>query len=392
MLLEATIVGSTSSGAQQTINLPNGTSVTLNGDYVTENGTPYQGNVDVVMHHLDPTDPNMEDQMPGMLFAANTDNEAQVLKSFGMLAVELKGSNGENLNLAENTTAQIKIPVAPELLADAPSTIPLWFFDEETGYWMEEGEAQLSGNQYIGIVSHFTFWNCDIPIDFIKLCIEVVDEDNNPLANHTVSLTTLNYGSTTDTTNSIGAVCGFVPSNETLTVDLLGYGVCNEQLIHSEVLGSLSSDTTITIVVPYTPNLISETVTGIFQNCNGTVVSDGYVLLTSGGEQYIDQVVNGVFEISFLRCLEDNSFSIQGYDYDTFQTTQSIGFGFTTPTTNLGVLNSCDSVTEFITYQIGTDDPITYFTNFNATSLDYAYDPFSTYIVTYQPAPGRKLS
>lgn len=387
MLLEATIVGSTSSGTQATINLPNGASVTLSGDYIKEDGLPYQGNVDVILHHLDPTDPNMENQMPGMLFAANTNNEAQILKSFGMLAIELKGTNGETLNLAENTTAQIIVPVAPELLADAPSTIPLWYFDEEVGYWKEEGEAQLTGNQYIGTVSHFSFWNYDIPIDFIKLCIEVVDENNNPLVNHTVNLTTVNYGTVTSTTNSYGQVCGFVPSGGIFTADLLGYGVCNDQIIYTEALGTLSSDASITIVIPYSPNLISETVTGSFQNCDGQIVSDGYVVLTSSGQQYLDQVVNGNFEVNFLRCLQNDTFSVQAYDYNTYQSTEEINFGFTTPTTNLGVLNACDDVTEFITYQIGNNDPITYFTNINASSLDYAYDPFSTYIRTYQPAP-----
>jgi hypothetical protein len=383
MLLDETVVGSTSSGAQPTINLPNGASVTLHGNYIKEDGSAYQGNVDIIMHHLDPTDPNMEAQMPGMLFAANANNEAQVLKSFGMLAVELRGTGGEKLNLAENTTAEIEVPVPAELMADAPSTIPLWYFDEETGYWKEEGEAQLFGNTYIGSVTHFSFWNCDIPIDFVKLCIEVVDQDNNPLANHNVSLTSLNYGSTNDTTNSLGQVCGFIPLGGNFTINISGYGTCNEQIIHSETIGTISSDSSITIIVPYSPNLISETVKGVFKNCDGDVVSNGYVLVTNDGEQFIDQVIDGTFEISFLRCSQENTFTIQAYDYDTFQSTGELNYGFTTPLTNLGSLSACDAVTEFITYQIGDNPPITYFSNFSVSSLDYDYDPFSLFVQCY---------
>lgn len=375
MLLEENIIGTTSSGAQTTINLPNGASVSLNGDYIKEDGSTYQGNVDVILHHLNPSDPNMEVQMPGMLFAANTDNEARALRTFGMLKVELRGSSGEKLNLAQNTTAQIEVPIPAELMADAPSTIPLWYFDEEAGYWIEDGEAQLSGNKYIGNVSHFTFWNYDIDITPIRLCITAVDENNNFLANHIIRFTSPSLGIRTGITNTSGQVCGYFPIGETIQIEVLNYAICGNEVIHTETVGPFTSSTDITVIVPNNPSLIAETVTGRFNDCDGNPVSDGYVILSYGQEQFVDEVSNGTFEINFFRCEAETTFTIEAYDYNSQQTTGLINYSFTTPTTNLGTIAACDAFTEFITYQLGDNPPVTYYENVGRT----VYSDFPDY-------------
>ena len=70
-MLPEIVAGSTSSGTQETISLQNGASVALEGDYIKPDGSAYSGSVNVILHHLDPADENMPDQMPGMLYAAN---------------------------------------------------------------------------------------------------------------------------------------------------------------------------------------------------------------------------------------------------------------------------------------------------------------------------------
>ncbi len=75
------------------------------------------------------------------------------------------------------------------MLADAPPTMPLWYFDEEAAQWVEEGEANLVGNEYIGEVSHFTAWNVDMPLDPRTFVAGyVLDCNNEPLANIRVSV------------------------------------------------------------------------------------------------------------------------------------------------------------------------------------------------------------
>ena len=366
MLLEETVAGTTNSGTVETISLTNGASVSLNGEYVDEDGTEYTGSVNVIMHHLDPVDDKMPMQMPGMLYAENTEGEERMLQTLGMLAVELRGTNGEDLNLAEGSTAEIKIPVDASLLADAPTTIPLWYFDETNGYWIEEGEANLVGSEYIGTVAHFSFWNCDIPAEAVNICVTVVDENGNTIANSQVNITSSVYGTRSGYTNENGEVCGLIPSNETLDINVYEYSICGNNSIYTASIGPYTSDSSLSITIPSSTNIISETIIGLFNDCNDTAVSNGYILLTYGGQQFYDTVTDGTFEINLIHCTSPNTFSIEGFDYDNVQTTGAINYTFSTPITDLGTLTSCDSVDEFVTYQIDDHPTIAY--NFNIYS------------------------
>ncbi|TXE17648.1 carboxypeptidase-like regulatory domain-containing protein [Psychroserpens burtonensis] len=371
-MLAETSAGTTSSGTQETINLQNGASVALEGDYIKPDGSSYSGSVNVIMHHLDPADENMQDQMPGMLYAANAQNEARMLQTFGMLAVELRGDNGEDLNLAEGSSAEITMPLDPSLIAIAPSSIPLWYFDEVNGYWIEDGEATLVGNAYVGNVSHFSFWNCDVPADYIDFCVTVNDSVGNPLANAYVALTSSNFGTGYGYTNENGETCGLVPANETLEINVYSYDLCGGSPIYTNTVGPFTENTSINVTIQENPDLISETVIGTFNDCDGNAITDGYVRLRYGNEYFTDLVTNGDFEINLIRCDVDNTFTLKASDYVNIQETDSLSYTFTTPLTNLGTIQSCNTIEEFITYQVNDHPPISY--NFNIQSgLDSNY-------------------
>ena len=382
MMLPETIAGSTSSGTQETIALANGASVALEGDYIKADGSSYSGNVNVILHHLDPADENMQDQMPGMLYAANAQNEERMLQTFGMLAVELRGSGGEDLNIAEGSSAEIKVPLDASLLSDAPATIPLWYFDEANGYWIEDGQATLVGNEYVGTVSHFSFWNCDIPAEAVNLCIKVINSNENNLTNLRIDITSATYGTRSGYTNGNGEVCGLVPSNETLEINIYN-NLCGQSAIYSDTIGPFTADSDISITISDNPDIISETVTGIFNDCNGNPVTNGYVDLRYGEQSFTETVTDGDFEINLIRCNTDDTFRIQAYDYINVQETDSLYYTFTTPLTNLGSIQSCNSIEEFITYQVDDSPVITY--NFNIQGgLDGNYLTVSYYSDNYE--------
>jgi hypothetical protein len=366
MLLEETVVGTVSSGSSETVTLGNGSSVNFDGNFIKEDGTAYDGSVNVIMHHLDPTDEDMPQQMPGMLYAENEDGAERMLQTLGMLAVELRGSGGEDLNLAEGSTSEIKIPVDASLMGIAPATIPLWYFDEANGYWKEEGQATLQGNMYVGTVTHFSFWNCDIPAEAVTLCITATDENQEQLNNLWVSITSATFGTTYGYTNENGEVCGYVPSNESLVLNVYGYEYCDDIPLYTETFGPFTTDSSIFVAVPPSADIISETVVGVFNTCNGDPVSDGYVQLTYANETFIDQVSDGDFEVNVLRCEDNNTFSIRGTDYVNLQTTDSINYTFTTPLTNIGTISACNSITEFIEYSIDDGESVLVFENINA--------------------------
>ncbi len=366
MLLEATVVGTVISGNSETVAMANGSSVSFDGNFVKEDGSAYTGSVDVIMHHLDPADEDMAMQMPGMLYAENEAGAERMLQTLGMLAVELRGTGGEDLNLPAGSTSEIKIPVDASLMGIAPASIPLWYFDEVNGFWKEEGQATLQGNMYIGTVTHFSFWNCDIPAEAITLCITATDDDTNVLGNLWVSITSATFGTTYGYTNENGEVCGFVPSNETLELNVYSYDFCGDTPLYTESIGPYSMDSDISIIVPDNSDVISETVIGNFNTCDGNSVTDGYVQLTYGDQTYTNAVSDGTFEINMLRCETDNTFIIKGSDYVNLQTTDSISYTFTTPLTNIGTITACNTVNEFIQYTIDDDETNFIFENISA--------------------------
>lgn len=364
MMLNMLPSASVNSGVEETVSLLNGTSITLQGQYEYENGTAYSGAVDVILHHLTPSDRNMFNKMPGMLLGANIEDEARVLQSYGMLAVELRGSTGKKLQIAQGSTAEIKMQLDPILLAVAPETIKLWHFDENKGYWLEDGMAKLEGDFYIGTVKHFSFWNCDADFPTVNLCVNVKNSDGNPVANQLIKLSFTGYPySRSGYTNNDGEVCGLVPSNETISLKAYNSTICENSIIHEQSIGPFSEDTDINITIPLSTDVIAEQVVGVFNNCAGDVVTDGYVLLKYDNKTFIEAVTDGDFEINLVRCEEQNSFSIEGIDYDTGQTTGEINYTFTTPLTDLGAISSCNAVSEFVQYSIDDQEQEFFYTD-----------------------------
>lgn len=355
-LLSGTIVGTVNSGASGSVSLGNGSKVTFDGNFKTETGQPYTGVVSVIMKHLDPSDPSTVDKMPGMLLAANSSGEERVLETFGMMNIELRGAASQKLQLS--TTAQIEMPISTSQLASAPATIPLWHFDETLGYWKEEGAATKQGTKYVGTVSHFSWWNCDAQFPTIRLCVTVVNSNGVPLANVKVGIRRASNSYTVNGfTNSQGQVCGLVPANETLT--MVVFDSC-ENAVSTTSIGPFSADTTLPNLVISNTSIQSTLVQGNLLKCDGTNVTNGYVLMRYGNQNLMSTVTNGAFSFTMLVCsATDTAFRLEGFDYDNLQTTNPINFTFTTPITNVGNITACNSISEFISYRIDSN-PVRY--------------------------------
>lgn len=355
MLLSATVVGSVNSGATGNVALPNGAKVNFDGNFKKEDGTTYSGNVNVVMHHLDPSDEDIDAKMPGSLLASDANGDAKVLETFGMLNVELQGTAGEKLQLSG--TASIEMPIDPTQAPNAPSIIPLWHFDEDAGYWVESGSATKVGNKYVGNVSHFSWWNCDAQFPTVNLCLTIVNPNNQPIANVQVQLVPNNQTyPRTGISDSNGEICGLVPANQTLTMNI--FDNCGN-LISTSQIGPFAANTVLPDIVLTAGMVQQTTVVGTLVQCNNTVVTDGYVLLHYGNQTLVADVTNGDFEFNTLVCSTNDSFTLEAYDYANLQTSGEITYTFTTPVTNIGNLIACTAVNEYVTYQID-NDPVQY--------------------------------
>lgn len=364
MLIANTPLQTVQSGVDSEVSLPLGTKVSFDGEFQDEDGNPYSGTVSVAMFHLLPSDENISKLMPGMLYAQTATNQPVVLETFGMLNVELRGSAGQKINIKEGHTAEIRMKIDDTQLATAPNSIPLWHFDEEKGYWKEDGTATKVGNNYVGTVSHFSWWNCDMPFPTIRLTTTIVDSDGNPLSNVRVGLLVDGFTYTTYAmTNTSGQVSGLVPANTTMTLTVVD--ICGNA-VYTQAIGPFASDTVLPNIVITSGMAMSTVVQGTLLKCDNTNVTNGYVILHYGSHESIVSVTNGDFSFSTIVCT-NNNFTLQGIDYDAIQTTGIINYQFTLPTTQIGNLQACNTIYEFISYQID-NNPIVFLTeNLNAT-------------------------
>jgi hypothetical protein len=152
--------------------------------------------------------------MPGGDLAAirTTGSETQLI-SYGMAEVSLTDNAGNPLQLKEGAASQLTFPIPAGMESNPPATIPLWYFDEERGIWIEEGTATLQGNVYVGSVTHFSWHNLDVPGERVTIKGKVTDCEDKP-----VSYVKVTVDQTAAVTNSKGEYSVFVPANTPVTV------------------------------------------------------------------------------------------------------------------------------------------------------------------------------
>lgn len=194
----------------QNLLLSNGAGIVLQGMSVDAgNGSAYTGQLNVAVFHHDPSAADFAATIPGGdLIGSDLSGATSQLFSYGMLSVRMTNSAGDEMQLLSGSTASVSMPVPASMLGNAPATIPLWHFNETTGIWIEEGSATLTGNSYVGNVTHFSSWNCDVPGDRATVTGRVLDCNNQPVGGVQV-----NIGQGSATTDVNGNFERFVPTN-----------------------------------------------------------------------------------------------------------------------------------------------------------------------------------
>jgi hypothetical protein len=354
-LIPRTIRGTFAGSAGGSVAVQSGSSINFpaNGIINTANNSAYTGTVTVVGAYLDPTDPKLAAIMPGNLTGLTTNNEQKLLQTFGMIGIELEGSAGEKLNIASGKTATLTMPIPTSLQASAPATIPLWYFDETKGIWVEEGSATKQGTNYVGTVSHFSFWNCDVPNNFVNLKMTVKTQDNLPAKNYKVSLrNTVTNAITYGITDSTGFVSGAIPVNVPLEMKV--YNRCDEVLL-TQTVGpfSASSDLGIVTIPVTTPGII--TISGTVTNCSSSPVTNGFVDFSLEGLNYRAPVSNGNFSITINKCNNATSnVTITGTDVQATQQSSSLVLAVSSGSYSTGAISACGvSTAQFMNFTIG---------------------------------------
>ena len=346
----------TSSGG--TVNFAAGLSITFQANSIVnkQTGAVYTGQVNVYAKMIDPTTNDGLESMPGDLRGINTEGEERLLQSFGMMVAELFDNSGNALQIASTSSASLSLTVPASLLANAPSSIPLWYFDEAKGTWIEEGSADLQGGKYVGEVKHFSFWNCDTPAAAIDLEMRLVDQNGNPLQNYTVKLTnTGNNDVREGWTDDNGWVGGLVYPNATLQMEVTSLSICGTQTIfHSQIVHTGSSNLNLGIIAinVTVSNPFSSTIIATIKDCDNNSVLNASLYLPTFGI-FVTPDPNGNINHT-LPCVIGNDIDVIVYDFDNniFGVgTYSIQIGLN----NLGSITACGSATPFMNLTVKND-------------------------------------
>lgn len=181
---------------------------------VTADGKAYSGTVKADMLYLSPDNENFTTMMPGGDMAAvRMDESDATLISYGMVEVSLTDAGGNALQLKEGSKSEMTFPIPESMKNNPPPTIPLWYFNEEAGVWVEEGTATLKGDVYVGSVSHFSWHNLDVPEDRVTIRGKVTDCKGRPIPRTLVTV-----DQTSGVTNNDGTYWVYVPANTPVTV------------------------------------------------------------------------------------------------------------------------------------------------------------------------------
>lgn len=346
-LIKQTLTGTITS-ASGGIVTTNGATINFPANaFVTAAGAAYTGNIKVYATWIDPTAANLPLVVPGDLRGLNSTNGEYLLKSYGMVGAELKDDNGNPLKIATGKTATISFPIPTSLQGTAPETIPLWHFDEITNRWREEGKATKTGNTYVGQVNKFSFWNVDVPSNFVYLNMRLLNSANNlPLANTMVKITSLATNTYAyDFTNDSGFVGGYIPKNESLKLEVISGTACNTNtVVYTQNIGPYTANAYLGDINVTIPSNLVINFTGTVKGCNNQAVSNGYVSLSlaNGTSTIAYTNASGVVNFSLISCggnstaYSYNAVDLGNGNYSNTATGTAAGTNV-----NLGAITAC---------------------------------------------------
>ncbi|MCX8064927.1 MAG: carboxypeptidase regulatory-like domain-containing protein [Candidatus Hydrogenedentes bacterium] len=244
-----------------------------------EAGNPVTGPVDVYITPLDFNEPNDILAFPGGFQGISTSKQGERvdLESYALADFTLKQGDKEvklDTTAKADNPAEITLDLPDDSPLNAGDKVPLWYFDEELGVWIESGEGTVyddNGDKYYKApVQHLTWWNCDAPITD-KTCIQgyVKDKQGKPVVGAVVKAIGYSYnGVTTTYTDITGFFCVDVKGNSTVIIEIYLPGSqipVYQQTINANTVGN-SCQTGICI------NL--GTITGDFNSCIQGTVTD----------------------------------------------------------------------------------------------------------------------
>lgn len=372
-LIPKNTAGTFSAASGGNVSLTNGLQISFPANAIVNKSTnsPYTGSVNVAAYWINPASRDLPLEMPGDLRAINQSGYLRQLTTYGMIAVEMTGSAGESLQIAPGSKATVTFPLPASHVASAPASIALWSFDEEKGLWKEEGSAVKTGNSYVGEVSHFSFWNCDVPNTYVQFSCTVVDSSNQPITQAFVKISVVSnpnnagYGFT----DTAGYVSGAVPDNAQLLLEIFADPQCSTPA-YTQTFTTTNVNVSLgTIAINNTT--FTANVTGTMTNCTGLPVNNGFIIMKQN-QRYYRYSVNstGGFDFNTLICSSPTSVEFIAEDITAAQQSNPIPYALASGTNNIGVIQACGNAIQEYFY-------------LTVNGTNYAYTPPTDTIYQY---------
>lgn len=169
-----------------TVTDPSGVTIAFESMAIQKSdGTLYNGIVNVSVFYMDPTEEKNSGINPVHDSQVIINNIIKFAYSLGSVVVELTSPAGTRLNLIPSKPAILTIPIADTRIT-SPQTVYLVSGDATSGNWKPEGTAQKSGNNYVSMVTHFSWWNAVFPLGTALVTGQVKDIAGHPIPNAVV--------------------------------------------------------------------------------------------------------------------------------------------------------------------------------------------------------------
>jgi hypothetical protein len=339
--------------------------------------TPYEGIVKVFSKWIDPTDPQLGAKMPGALMAIDDKGDEKVLATYGMMALDFETDSGEALELREDNTAGLELPIPAALLDQAEIDVPLWKFDLEQERWLLNGVCHQSGGAYHCSVPSTGYWNCDVPLEAICLSGTVLQSDSTPayftkVIVEDLSNNFLYYGYS----DINGFFCGSVPKDAPLKITIEDF--CGN-VLYSQEIGPYSVDFNLeNIYLPLNLNEYIIHFTGQLDKCSGQPVTLGQVEVSFPGKSKLFPL-DSTGKINFnlkLNCIEFPELQITGYDLDNLFVTNPI-FVTDNGDIDLGTITTCAPSVDYFNF-------LSSLGNFSIAPTKFFYEINTTDVLNFE--------
>lgn len=324
-----------------TIDLPEGAQLNISENAIKDaSGADYQGTVLIVNNFLEPSQPGLELMMPGNLTALDEDGNWQSLAIYGIMALQLTDDAGGLLDIKSPDMATLLIPIAEDQLSNAPSSIAVWSFDMENGYWIPNGSAQKSNEYYSTPITGVQFLNWAIPYPMLNLTTQLQLSPNNiPYGNATVEITVLGSGTCAyGTTDNTGLLETTVAANQVLSLQVTGH--CGT-LIYEGEIGPYASDAQLGTLIVESPNANMIELKGSLSNCEDKAVPLGYAHIQLGDQSHVlFAQADGSFT-TYIDACTNEALTMIGVDVQAGTEGEMLSFQ-TAEVVNAGTVSTCE--------------------------------------------------